>query len=74
MCHVLVRAYYSFNHGTHTAHFRVKIRDFCLEIDKTAGAYSLQINDLDTQQYVILRRRHGQVTKVPGQAPHITTE
>ena len=25
-------------------------------------------------QYIILRRSHGQVTKAPGQAPHITTE
>ena len=29
---------------------------------------------LRAKQYVILRRRHGQVTKVPGQAPHFTTE
>ena len=27
---------------------------------------------LRAQQYIILRRSHGQVTKVPGQAPHIT--
>ena len=26
------------------------------------------------KQYIILIRGHGQVTKVPGQAPHITTE
>ena len=26
------------------------------------------------QQYIILRRSHCQVTKVPGQAPHITAE
>ena len=26
------------------------------------------------QQYIILRRSHGQVTKVPGQDPHIATE
>ena len=28
---------------------------------------------LSAKQYIILRRSHGQVTKVPGQAPHITT-
>ena len=27
-----------------------------------------------SKQYIILRRSHGQVTKVPGWAPHITTE
>ena len=30
--------------------------------------------NLTAQQYVILRGRDGQVTKVPGQAAHITTE
>ena len=29
---------------------------------------------LGTQQYIKLRRSHGQVTKVPRQTPHITTE
>ena len=29
---------------------------------------------LRAQQYIILRWSHGQVTKVPGQAPHITSE
>ena len=29
---------------------------------------------LTAQQYITLRRSHGQVTKVHGQAPHITTE
>ena len=27
---------------------------------------------LRAQQYIVLRRSHGQVTKVPGQAPHFT--
>ena len=46
-----VGAYYSFNHGTHTSHFRVKIRTHTrrisefFEMVKTAGAYSLQIPD-----------------------------
>ena len=38
----------------------------------TRGAYLRPKSQ--TQQYIILRRSHGQVTKVPGQAPHITTE
>ena len=29
---------------------------------------------LRAQQYIVLRRSHGQVTKVPSQALHITTE
>ena len=29
---------------------------------------------LRAQQYIVLRQSHGQVTKVPGQALHITTE
>ena len=29
---------------------------------------------LRAQQYIILKRSHGQVTKVRGQAPHISTE
>ena len=36
----MIFAYYLFNHGTHTRH----ISDF-LKMDKTAGAYSLQIYD-----------------------------
>ena len=51
-----VGAYYSFNHGTHTPHFRVKIRthtrhisDFFFEMDKTADAYSLAIYDYLSQ-------------------------
>ena len=39
-----VGAFYSFNHGTHTAYFRV-----FLEMDKTAGAHSIQIYDYLSQ-------------------------
>ena len=38
----------------------------------TRGAYLRTKSQRTT--YIILRRSHGQVTKVPGQAPHITTE
>ena len=50
-----VGAYYSFNHGTHTAMGENKhppahgIFPSFLEMDKTSGAYSLQIYDYLSQ-------------------------
>ena len=67
MCRVWMHIY-SFDHGIHTAHFRVKIRAHTrrisefLEMDKILGAYSIQIYDylsqiqLDTKAFLLIVR------------------
>ena len=51
-------------------------QDKATETGKQQRPHEAHIWDqyLRAQLYIILRRSHGQVTKVPRQAPHITTE